>query len=190
MILHKFFTEWLRRVASVYLSGVSLEEIYDLLEGGFLDNDVDFNKELDAVKSTEENDGKKKVFKCTVCGKECVSPTGRHTTLKHVQEEVTPKEQKNMLITIDEFVNMIKKCADSCNEDSCLPEDTRKMFSSFDFTPDNAVELWAVLKPLVEKFHGNAENYYSNFYGLLQENLLPKKFGGDITLTNILRKSW
>ena len=80
----------------------------------------------------------------------------------------------------------MNKCADSCNEDLCLPEDTRKMFSSFDFTPDDAVELWAVLKPVVEKFHGNAENYYSHFYDLLQENLLPKQFGGDITLRDIL----
>ena len=38
----------------------------------------------------------------------------------------------------------VNKCADSCNEDLCLPEDTRKMFSSFDFTPDDAVELLAV----------------------------------------------
>ena len=53
------------------------------------------------------------------------------------------------------------------------------MFSFFDFTPDDAVELWAVLKPVVE-------NYYLNFCGLLQESLLSKKFGGDITLTNIL----
>ena len=43
----------------------------------------------------------------------------------------------------------------------------------------------AVLKLLVEKFHGNAENYYSNFCGLLQENLQPNEFGGDITLTNV-----
>ena len=85
-----------------------------------------------------------------------------------------------MLITIDEFINIVKKCADSCNEDLCLPEVTKKFFSSFDFTPDNAVELWEVLKPVVEKFHGNAENYYSNLYGLLQEHLLPKKFVGDI----------
>ena len=39
---------------------------------------------------------------------------------------------------------------------------------------------------MVEKFHRNAEDYYSNLYGLLQENLLPKKFSGEITLTNIL----
>ena len=133
-----------------------------LLAGGFLDDDVDFNKELDAVTSTEEIDDKKKVFKCTMCGKECVSSRGlkRHTTLKHVQEEVTPKEQKKVLIAIDEFMNIVKKCADLCNEDLCLPEDTRKMFSYFDFTPDDAVELWVEkLKPVVEKFHGNAENF-------------------------------
>ena len=96
MILHKIFTEWLRKVGCVYLSGDSLEEIYELLEGGFSVDDADFNKELDAVTSTEEIDDKKKVFKCTMCGKECVSSRGlkRHTTLKHVQEGVTPKEQK------------------------------------------------------------------------------------------------
>ena len=129
--------------SSIYLSGDSLEEIYELLQLGFLDDHVDLNKELDAVTSTEEIDGKKKVFKCTMCGKECVSSRGlkRHTTLKHVQEEVTPKEQKKkMLIARDEFMNIVKKRADSCNEDLCLPEDTRKMFSSFDFTPDDAVE--------------------------------------------------
>ena len=58
---------------SVYLSGDSLEEIYELREGGFLVDDVDFNKELDAVISTEEIDDKKKIFKCNMCGKECVS---------------------------------------------------------------------------------------------------------------------
>ena len=35
--------------SSLYLSSDSLDEIYELLEGGFLDNDVEFNKELDAV---------------------------------------------------------------------------------------------------------------------------------------------
>ena len=76
-----------------------------------------------------------------------------------------------MLITIDKFMNIVKKCTDSCNEDLCLPEDTRNMFLSFDFTPE---ELREVLKPVVEKFHGNAKSYYSNVYGLLQENLLTK----------------
>ena len=77
------------------------------------------------------------------------------------------KRIKKELIATDEFMNIVKKCADFCNEDLPLREDTRKMFSSFGFIPDDVVELWAVLKPIIEKSHGNAENYYSNFYGLL-----------------------
>ena len=46
-----------------------------------------------------------------------------------------------MLNTIDEFMNIVKKCADLCNGDFSLPEDTRKMISSFNFTPDDTIKL-------------------------------------------------
>ena len=76
--------------SSVYLSGDdSLEELYELLKGGFVDDDVDFNKESDVVTSTEKiNEKKKKVFRCAVCGKECIYLQGlkRHATLNHVLE--------------------------------------------------------------------------------------------------------
>ena len=45
------------------------------------------------------------------------------------KEEATPKEQDYMLINIGEIMNIVKKSADLCNEDLCLPEDTRTMFS-------------------------------------------------------------
>ena len=70
----------------VYLSGYSLQERYELLEGGFLDNNVDFNKELVAVILQKKNDEKKKVFKCTVYGKGCVSSQG----LKKRNSETCP----------------------------------------------------------------------------------------------------
>ena len=53
--------------SSVYLSGDSPEEICELLERGFLDDDVDFNKELDAVTSMEEIDDTKKKFLNVLC---------------------------------------------------------------------------------------------------------------------------
>ena len=77
------------------------------------------------------------------------------------RKKLHQKKQKKVLIVIDEFMNIVKKCADLCNEDLCFPEDIRKTFSSFDFAPGDAVELWVVLKPVVEKFHGDAENCYS-----------------------------
>ena len=106
----------------VYLSGYSLEEIHELLEGGFLDNNVDFNKELVAVTSTEKNGEKKKVFKCTVYGKGCVSSQG----LKKHNPETCPG--RNYTKRTDEFMSIVKKCADSCNEDLCLPKDTETFF--------------------------------------------------------------
>ena len=49
--------------------------------------------------------------KCTMCGKVSAFSRGlkRHTTLKYVQEEVTPKEQRKVFIAIDEFMNIMKK---------------------------------------------------------------------------------
>ena len=67
-----------------------------------------------------------------------------------------------------------------------MPEDIRNMFDSFEFDRQDAVDLWEILEPVITKFHGDAEKCYSSFYSLLQDNLLPSKFGGDITLTNIL----
>ena len=64
-----------------------------------------------------------------------------------------------------------------------MPED---LFDSFEFDRQDAVDLWEILEPVITKFHGDAEKCYCSFYGLLQDNLLPNKYVGDITLTNIL----
>ena len=79
---------------SVYLSGENLEELHELLEGGFLDDDENFNRELESATTTEENVEGKKVYVCEICGKECVSPRGlkRHES---ILENVHPKRQKN-----------------------------------------------------------------------------------------------
>ena len=57
---------------NVYLSGKNLEELHELL-GGFLDDDEDFNRELEKATTVEENVEGKKVYVCEVCVKECVS---------------------------------------------------------------------------------------------------------------------
>ena len=72
--------------SSVYLSGDSFEEIYELLEEGFLDDDVDFNKELDAVISTEEK----------MCVGENVSSRGlKRIQLRKMSRKLNQKNKKN-----------------------------------------------------------------------------------------------
>ena len=134
--------------SSVYLSGDSFEEIYELLEEGFLDDDVDFNKELDAVISTEEK----------MCVGKNVSSRGlKRIQLRKMSRKLNQKNKKNA----DRHIWIYEYSEKMCRfmDDLCLPKDTRKRFSSFDFSPDDALALWAV----VEKFHRNAENCYSHF---------------------------
>ena len=72
--------------SSVYLSGDSFEETYELLEEGFLDDDVDFNKELDAVISTEEK----------MCGGKNVSSRGlKRIQLRKMSRKLNQKNKKN-----------------------------------------------------------------------------------------------
>ena len=53
------------------------------------------------------------------------------------------------------------------------------------FTSEDSLQLLQKLKYIVEDFSGDAEKFYSCFYGLLLDNLLPSKFE-DETVTNIL----
>ena len=89
-------------------------------------------------------------------------------------------------LTASEFSSLVKKCSSIDQQDLCLPEDIRSNIGFFDFIDDDALELGKYLEPVVEDFHGDAEKYYMNFYSVNHENLLPQKFEGDITVTNIL----
>ena len=164
-----------------------------MLAGGFLDDDEDFNGELESGTTAEENAEEKKVYVCEICGKECVSSRGlkRHETLKHTRAGTSKTEEKtkktvSTLLQISQFEEIVKECTKLCHRDSCLPDNIRNMVDSFEVDWQDAVDLWEVLEPVITKFHGDPENFYCYFYGLLQDNLLPNKFGGDITLTNKL----
>ena len=55
---------------------------------------------------------------------------------------------------------------------------------SFEFGRQDAVGLFEILEPVIAKFHKNEEKFYCSFYGLFEDNLLPNKFRGGITLTS------
>ena len=119
-----------------------------MLEGGLLDNDEDFNRELESATTVEENLEEKKVSVCEICGKECVSSRGlkRHETLKHTREgtsksEEKPKKAVFLTLQISQFEEIGKECAKLCHGDSCLPEDIRNMIDFFEFDRQDAVDL-------------------------------------------------
>ena len=124
---------------SDYLVGNDLEVLYQLLDGGFLKDDIDFGNKLDSV--MDEGEIKEKgMFKCKICGKECVSSSGlkRHQRMKHKNGKAL--SEKVSKLTASEFSRLVKRCSSICQQDLCLPEDIRSKFGSFDFTDDDTLE--------------------------------------------------
>ena len=91
-------------------------------------------------------------------GKECVSSRGlkRHQGLK--QKNVKALPEKASKLTASEFSSLVKGCPLLCQQDLCSPEDIRNKFGSFDFTDNNALELWEYLDPVIEEFQGMLRN--------------------------------
>ena len=163
------------------------------VEGGFLHSDEDFESDLTAVVTEGDNIKGSDVFKCEICDKKCISSRGfkRHQTIKHKKNVITLDTNINSysdssVLQTEEFISIVENCADICKNDLCLPENIRNEFCNFKLSSDNTKKLWVYIEPKINKFCGNAEKFFSSFYGLLQENLLPQKFNGDITVTNIL----
>ena len=82
---------------------------------------------------------------------------------------------------------MVKMCAENIATDLCFPVSTRTKFSidNFSFLHDDAEALWYKLRGLIDSFDGVAEKFYSYFYSLFLNNLLPPTFG-DKTRRNTL----
>ena len=174
------------------LTGKDLDDLYDLLDNGFLDEDVDFEKDLAALVIAESQEAN---FCCDECSKVCKTQRGltRHKNIKHTSSRScsgVPVSSETIIekkLHADVLLRIINECAESCFNDLCLPQESRDFFSkkNFVFTSEDSLQLLQKLKYIVEDFSGDAEKFYSGFYGLLLDNLLPSKFE-DETVTNIL----
>lgn len=186
-----------------FLMGDDLDDLFFLLEGGHLDIDDTFNQELDVIVSEVAADDQQTSFTCEVCNKICKSKRGltRHTNAKHKADtsagNSTSSATENNAGVISKDAMSFQKLSqaklheilkESCGivvKDMCLPESTRQAFFNCTFTFDEIMALWEKLRPLIDEHTGDGEKFFTGFYGLLDENLLPSKFH-DITLTNIL----
>ena len=132
-------------------------------------------------------------FKCNVCGKACISRRGltRHFNSKHGKVEapsinnpsslsLSSSTEKTSLRKLHplQLKAIVLKCAEKVFSDECFPPSFRQKFAkeSFSFTNDDAIELWSKLRNIVDSFKGDAEKFYSGFYSLLVDNVLPSKF--------------
>ena len=110
--LYKHFQK-MATAGSDHLVGKDLEDLYELLEGGFLEGDIYFGRKLDSVMDEGEIE-EKGIFKCEICGKECVSSRGlkRHQGMKHKNDKALP--EKVSKLTASEFSSLVKRCSSIC----------------------------------------------------------------------------
>ena len=81
-------------------------------------------------------------------------------------------------------MSILKESANILTADMCLSDETRELFSNFSISFAEVNILWGRLRPVIDKFNGNGEKFYTLFYGLLGENIFPEKF--EYVYTNML----
>ena len=106
--------------------------------------------------------------------------------LKKTLKNAKTLPEKVLKVTASEFYSLVKGCSSIFWQDLCLPQDIRSRLGSFDFTYVDVLKLRKYLKPVFKEFHGDAEKYYMNLYGLLHANLLLQSFEEYTTVINIL----
>ena len=117
-----------------FAAGEELDQLYFLLDGGFFNETVEIDRDLEDL-LLEDSFGES--FICDQCSKVCKSKRGlrRHKNTKHAQQtipqptnstsEAIVKKQSSKSSTL-----YIEKCAIKCSEDLCLPEEERVKYTA------------------------------------------------------------
>ena len=143
--------------SSSFLTGSDPGERFELIDGGYLDNDEEINKELETFVSEIPSDEKfLQGYVCNHCNKVCKLSRGltRHANSKHVVHipfsSPSSAEPKQLLTDEEKSLKklhplhlkvILEKCTEKLTEDLCYPEKLRIKFLNFCFSNDDAVEL-------------------------------------------------
>ena len=177
-----------------FIAGEDLEDIFSFLDAVFLEDEKEFIEDIESMVSEVANyEDNSLNFKCFYCSKLCKSKRGlsRHVNVKHAA-----LKEGSYVSTVDnplseeihsKLKDILEACAEKISGDLCFPEDFRSNFckENFSISDEDTDNLWQNIKPVVEEFNGDAEKFYSKFYGSFIENLLPSKFT-EAFLTNTL----
>ena len=102
----------------------------------------------------------------------------------HMKSPQLTKEEESMQVLHPLKLKVfVVNCSAKLTTDLCYPEKLRMKFEHFTLSNEEAYQLWSKLHHVTDSFNGNAEAFYSKFYGLFQENLLPTIFE-DRSVTN------
>ena len=108
-----------------FIAGKDLDDLYALLDNVFLDEDVDFAKDLAALVIAESHEAN---FCCDECSKVCKTQRGltRHKNTKHSSSRSSsgvPVSSETIIekkLHADVLLRIVNECAESCFNDLCF----------------------------------------------------------------------
>ena len=116
-----------------FIAGKDLDDLYALLNNAFLDEDVDFEKDLAALVIAESHEAN---FCCDECSKVCKTQRGltRPKNTKHCSSRSSgvPVSSETIIekkLHADVLLRIVNECAESCLNDLCSPQESRDFFS-------------------------------------------------------------
>ena len=175
--MHKIFVTRLNMAANEYfLTGVDLDDLFMLIDGGILDSDQVLNQQIESI-ATEiaSNEENLAGFQCNECDKVCKSQRGltRHINAKHLVASASSEDQllSSEEISGNKFHSLqlkviVYKCAEKLSNDLCFPLRSKFSKQEFSFSVDDSYALWCKLRPVIDSFNGDAEKFYAMFYAL------------------------
>ena len=135
-----------------FFSGDDLDDLFSLIDGGFLDGNDEFNSEINSIVNEVATDERNTAsLKCDKCEKVCKSQRGmtRHINAKHPVVSVaphtstpscsskttnlTPLEVSMKKLHPIKLMCMVRKCAEDISKDLCFPLSMRSKFSTEHF---------------------------------------------------------
>ena len=143
-----------------FLVGEELEELFMLLDGGFLDEDVDFNAEIDSmVKEVADSEENTSGFKCDLCKSERGLARGhqkcKHEKKSELKVSKQTDEHEEMLwkkLHPMKFNSMVNNCAIIISNDACLvDENIRKKFHDFHLSSNDFKSISNDIDPKIDK---------------------------------------
>ena len=116
-----------------FIAGKDLDDLYDLLDNVFFDEDVDFEKDLAALVIAESHEANSC---CDECSKVCKTQRGltRHKNTKHSSSRSSsgvPFSSETIIekkLHSDVLLRIVNECAESSFHDLGLPQESIDFF--------------------------------------------------------------
>jgi len=165
-----------------FVRGEALDVVFDILDEQTLDEwfEDDFDQ------ATADMGVQQSGFSCKICSKQYKTKNGlqRHVKKKHSS---TDSRHEGSLQPCD-IMELVQKSQAELLENSCYPQALRERIAEHDFQLTSGLQNELVKAYDILEKHGDAEKFYSFFYGKIVVNAEKLMIGLPVPMSTLLAK--